>query len=488
MSAATRPGSARLVALIVAVAFFMQNLDGAIINSSLPQMAASFGTRTLELSSGVTAYIVMVATVLPLSGWLADRLGARPVFLGAIAVFTLASIGCGAAETLPQFVAARMLQGAGGALMAPVGRMVVLRNATKAELLGATALITWPALVAPVIGPALGGAITTYANWRWNFLLNLPLGLVGLVLVAIFVPNPKADALRRFDWGGFMLSAGALMLLLTGLEMLAHVRHDPLPALLLTAAGVALGLIAIRHLRRVDLPLIDLTAMRTPTFAASTIGMGLLYRLAINATPFLLPLLFQIGFSLNAAQSGLLILAYFLGNLGMKSITSPTLRRFGFRPVLIVNGAIGAVAIAACGLLLPGTARVLVIGVLLLAGLTRSMQFTSLNTLSFADVEDRHRGAAATLSAVSQQVSSVLGIAVATVLLNASVLAHGRAAVALADFPLAFGLVGLLALIASFGFWRLPRDAGAEVSGHRPSAPARPETTSTPAEPAKVLP
>lgn len=478
MSQAAHPVSARTVALIVAIAFFMQNLDGAIINSSLPQMAASFGVRTLELSTGVTAYIVTVAAVLPLSGWLADRLGARPVFLASIAVFTLASIACGLAESLPLFVAARIVQGAGGALMAPVGRMVVLRNASKAELLTATALITWPALIAPVIGPALGGFITTYANWRWNFLLNLPLGLIGLVCVALFVPNPRGDVPRRFDWRGFLLSAGALMLLLSGLEALSRVHRDVALPLVLTASGLVLGTVAIRHLRRIDLPLIDLAAVRTPTFASSTIGAGLLYRLSINATPFLLPLLFQAGFGLNAAAAGLFILVYFLGNLGMKTVTTPVLRRFGFRTVLIVNGVLGGLSIAACGWLSPNTPIAVTAAVLIIAGLTRSMQFTSLNTLAFADVEARHRGAATTLSGVSQQVSSVLGVAVAAVLLNGAMLWRGEAAMALLDFRPAFVIIGLLAAAAAIGFARLPRDAGAEVSGRTPST-APPQQTSS---------
>ncbi|MFZ3482699.1 MFS transporter [Sphingomonas sp. 3-13AW] len=473
------PSQARRVALIVAIAFFMQNLDGSIINTSLPQIAASFGVAPLDLSIGVTAYLVTVAAVLPASGWVADRYGARRVFLAAILLFTLASLGCGLAASLPQFVAARVVQGIGGALMTPVGRMVVLRNAQKSELLQATALITWPALLAPVIGPVLGGFITTYASWRWNFLLNLPLGLIGLAAVVRFVPVLPAEVRRPFDHRGFLLSAGALVLLLVGLEGLARVQARPLLPVSLTLLGLAAGALAVWHLRRTRAPLVDLATLRTQTFTVSSLGAGFLYRIAINATPFLLPLLFQLGFGMDAAGAGLLVLAYFLGNLAMKPLTSPLLRRFGFRGVLVVNGVLGGGAILACGWLAPGTPSAVLTPLLFAAGLTRSMQLTCLNTLAFADVEAAQRSAATTLSGVSQQVSSVLGIAVAAVLLNLASLWRGAAEPGLPDFLPAFVAVGLLAVGSGLAFLRLPESAGAEVSGAAGSSSRRAQTSSS---------
>jgi EmrB/QacA subfamily drug resistance transporter len=473
------PGQARRVALIVAIAFFMQNLDGSIINTSLPQIAASFSVAPLDLSIGVTAYLVTVAAVLPASGWVADRFGARRVFLAAIVLFTLASVGCGLAGSLTQFVAARVMQGIGGALMTPVGRMVVLRNAQKSELLQATALITWPALLAPVIGPVLGGFITTYVSWRWNFLLNLPLGLIGLAAVVRFVPALAPEPRRPFDRLGFLLSAGALVLLLVGLEGLARVEARPVLPVLLTLLGLVAGAVAVWHLRRAPAPLVDLAALRTQTFNVSSLGAGFLYRIAINATPFLLPLLFQIGFGMDAAGAGLLVLAYFLGNLAMKPLTSPVLRRFGFRGVLVVNGVLGGVTILACGWLVPGTPSAVLTPLLFAAGLTRSMQLTCLNTLAFADVEPAHRSAATTLSGVSQQVSSVLGIAVAAVLLNLASLWRGAGEPGLPDFLPAFLAVGLLAVGSGLAFLRLPESAGAEVSGAVRSSSRRAETSSS---------
>jgi len=457
---------ARRVALIVAAAFFMQNLDGVIINTSLPQMASVFGVRPADLNVGITAYMLSTAAFVPLSGWTADRLGAKRVFAAAIVIFTLASLVCGFSQNLWQFTAARIVQGLGGALMTPVGRMVVLRSAEKADLLAATALLTWPALIAPVIGPALGGFITTYVSWRWNFFLNAPLGAVGVALVLAFVPNSSLTARTRFDLPGFVLTSAALVALLAGLEGLSG-PHWALAGLAVLA-GLGLGAAAVRHLRRREGPLLDLAPLKTPTFTISTVGAGNLFRLTISATPFLLPLMFQVAFGLTAWTAGLYVLAYFGGNLLMKTVTTPALRRFGFRNVLIGNGVLAGASILACAALAPTTPAVIVVLVLLAAGLTRSMQFTALATLTFADIEPHLRGSSSTLSSMLQQGSIGLGIALAAVLINLSQSFRGADRLALADFRLAFLVVGVIALAASALFLRLDADAGAEVSGHRP--------------------
>ena len=454
----------RRVALIVAAAFFMQNLDGAIITTSLPQMARVFGVRPADLNIGITAYILSIAAFVPLSGWVADRLGAKRVFAGAIVIFTLASLVCGLSHNLWQFVAARIVQGLGGALMTPVGRLVVLRNAEKADLLAATALLTWPALIAPVIGPALGGFITTYASWRWNFLLNAPLGAAGVALVLAFVPNTSLADRTRFDLPGFVLTSTALIALLWGMEGLTGPRWSL--AGLAVFAGLGLGAAAVRHLRRREGPLLDLAPLKVPTFRISTVDAGTLFRLTISATPFLLPLMFQVAFGLTAWMAGLYVLAYFAGNLLMKTVTTPALRRFGFRNVLIGNGALAGAAILACAALAPTTPAVVVVAVLLAAGLTRSMQFTALATLTFADIEPRLRASSSTLSSMLQQVSMGLGVAVGAILINVSQSLRDADRLALADFRLAFLVIGLIAVAASALFLRLDADAGAEVSGH----------------------
>jgi EmrB/QacA subfamily drug resistance transporter len=469
---APRAAGARLVALIVASAFFMQNLDGAIINTSLPQMAKSFAVRPNDLNIGITAYILSTAAFVPLSGWVADRLGAKRVFAAAIVVFTVASLACGLAQNLWLFVAARAVQGVGGALMAPVGRMVVLKSAGKADLLNAIALITWPALIAPVVGPVLGGFITTYVDWRWNFFLNLPLGAAGVALVLAFIPGGRDESRGRFDPLGFVLTSAALIALLAGLEGLTQGRTLALSGAS-TVLGIVLGWAAIRHLRRHDAPLLELSSLQVRTFFVSTVGAGNLMRLTIAATPFLLPLMFQVAFGLTAWQAGLYVLAYFAGNLMMKTVTTPALRTFGFRTVLAANGALAGLAMLACAFLTPTTSPALVVAALLAAGLTRSMQFTALASLTFADIEPHQRGSSSTLSSMLQQVAAGLGVALGAILLNLSQsLRGGGGHLALADFRFAFVVIGLAALAGSVLFLRLRPDAGAEVSGHGRAAAA----------------
>lgn len=455
-----------LIAAIVASAFFMEMLDGAIINTSLPQMAASFAVRPLNLSIGITIYLMSAAAFVPLSGWLADRFGCRHVFMWAIAIFTLSSLACGVVINLTQFIMARALQGVGGALMVPVGRVVVLRHTEKSELLRATALITWPALLAPVIAPVLGGFITTYSTWRWNFLLNVPLGVVGLWLAYRFIPDARESERTDLDWVGFLLSASALLTLLYGLDAMTQPRAQWTGPAAWVAAGLLLGALSVRHFRHASNPLLKLSAARLPTFAISSITAGAAFRTAINATPFLLPLLFQVGFGLTPLASGALVLVYFIGNIGIKPLTTPILRRFGFRTVTVINGNLAGTAIAACAAFSAHTQHWLVMSVLLIAGATRSMQFTALNTLTFADVGPSQRSSAATLSSMLQQLVAVLGVAVGALLLTFSQLLRHGAMVDLYDFRITFVAVGALALVSAAGFLRLPSHAGAQVSGH----------------------
>jgi EmrB/QacA subfamily drug resistance transporter len=455
-----------LIAVIVASAFFMEMLDGAIINTSLPQMAASFRVRPLDLNIGITIYLMSAATFVPLSGWLADRFGARRIFMYAIAIFTISSLVCGIVHSLTQFTLARALQGVGGALMVPVGRTVVLRHTEKTDLLRAIATLTWPALLAPVIAPVLGGFITTYSTWRWNFLLNVPLGLLAMLMVPRFLPDVRMDEQTDLDKKGFVLSAAALLTVLYGLDALTQAQaHSFVPAALI-GTGVMLGVQAVKHFGRVSVPLIDLSAARLPTFAISSITAGAASRTAINATPFLLPLLFQLGFGLNPLASGELVIIYFVGNIAMKPLTSPILRRFGFRTVLVTNGAIAGLAIAACATFSGATQHWLIMGVLLIAGATRSMQFTALNTLAFVDVSPSQRSSASTLSSILQQLVSVLGVALGALLLNLLQIVRHTDGDDLTDFRITLTAVGLVALISAAGFLCLPAHAGAEVSGH----------------------
>lgn len=366
----------RIVPTVVAVAFFMQMLDSTIIATSLPTMARDFSTDVVTLNIGFTAYLLAMAVFIPPAGWLADRLGAREVFLAAIVLFTLSSVACGFSGSLTQFTAARLLQGASAALMTPVGRQLVLREAPKAELVRAIATITWPALIAPVVGPLIGAWITTHAGWQWNFFINLPLGLLGVMLVAFFVPQaPAEEGTRPFDFKGFLLTGAALALTLAGLE-LSSASTGGWGALGVLAGGVLIGWFAIRHLRRAPHALLDMAVLKVPTFAFATLAAGTAGRLAVNATPFLLPLLFQVGLGLDAVETGSLVLVYFLGNLLMKSVTTPALRLFGFRSLLVANGVVAALTIGAFAFVDGQTPRLVLFALLIACGLSRSMQFT----------------------------------------------------------------------------------------------------------------
>ncbi|GAB4062160.1 MFS transporter [Uliginosibacterium sediminicola] len=462
----------RRTALIVAAAAFMQMLDGAILNTSLPQMASSLGVQPVQMSVGITTYMLVVAIFMPLSAWLTERFGARRVFVGAILLFTFGSLICGLSRSLPEFIASRILQGLGGAMMVPVGRIIVLHQASKQELLEANTFITWPALVAPVIGPVLGGFITTYAGWRWNFLLNLPLGLAGSLLAWRYLPLTRSTQRDNLDWPGFIYTASALALVLTGLESLGHGQITrPVPWLLI-GIGVILAYFALRHLARTATPLLSLKPFERLSFALSTLSAGTWVRIAVSSTPFLLPLLYQLGFGLSALEASSFLFAYFIGNLGMKAITTRTLRRLGFRRVLFVDSLLCGLSIAACALFEADTSRWLMFASLFCAGLTRSMAFTSLASLAFADISQAERNSASTLASMFQQLAMLLGVAVAALLLHLSQALHGHSAPLLVDFRWAFGLMGVLAVIAAFQFLRLPLDAGNEISGYKPKSAA----------------
>ncbi|WP_363278492.1 DHA2 family efflux MFS transporter permease subunit [Devosia sp.] len=458
---------ARNVALVVAAALFMQFLDGVIIVTALPRMARDFGVETLEMSLGVTIYMLAVAICIPAAAWLSDRFGARRVFLAALAVFTLTSVACGMAQDLGQFAIARALQGAGSSVLFPVGRIIVLRTAAKSEIVPAIGLTIWPALFAPVIGPALGGFITEYISWHWNFWINIPLGIIGLVLVAMIVPRDAELKHRPFDAPGFLLTGVTLGCLLYGFDALVQGTLPSWLAAVLIVLGFVVGAAAVTWLLRIEHPLIDLRTLRIATFAATDARAGAILRTAINATPFLLPLMFQVAYGMDALSSGALVVIYFLGNLVIKAITTPALRRFGFRSVLTINGVLAGVSVAACGLLGPQTPYLLTALVLFIAGATRSMQFTALATLAFADVDADRRSSATTISSMSQQLSMVFGVAVAAGTLNLSQMWRGAPVLGVIDFQITYIVMGVIIIACALQLLTLERNAGAEVSGHR---------------------
>lgn len=450
----------RRVALVVAAAWFMQNLDTSIITTSLPSIAATFGVGTVSVNLGITAYVVAGAALVPLGGWLSDRYGARTVFATAIVVFGLASVACAASGQLWVFVLARVAQGVAAALMTPVGRIVVLRNTAKDDLLRMTALITWPGLVAPVIGPVLGGALTTWFGWQWNFLLNVPLAVVGAVLVLVYVPNHREPDPRPLDRLGTVLMVATLGL---GIYGLSELTRPTVAAFGFLTAGVLLGAAAVWWFRRAAHPLVDLAPLRVRTFATATLDAGTLVRLAISATPFLLPLMLQVVWHLDPLEAGAVLLTYALGNLVLKTVTTPVLRRLGFRTTLVGNGVLVALSIGACCLLDADTGTAVVHVVAFVAGATRSLQFTGLNTLTFADVDEHDQAAASTFFSMTQQVSMALGVAVAAILLGVT-----PSPLTQVDFTVAFAVTAAVALVGALLMLRLPRDAGQAVTGHQP--------------------
>jgi len=460
----------RIIPYIVAAAFFMETFDATVIATALPAIAESFGTTAVALSVGITAYMLALAATIPASGWLADRFGPRTVFCGAIAVFTLASIMCGASQSMNEFIGARLLQGAGAALMSPVSRLVVLRSASKAEIVRAIALITWPGLIGPVVGPPVGGFLVTYASWPWIFFLNVPIGVAGIILVWFFVPNERPEARRRFDTTGFLLTAFALACLIYGFELVGHADGRIALMAILMACGSVLAWLAVRHMWRVPDPLLDLSSFRIPTFALTTLWAGSLLKMTSGAMPFVLPLYFQLGFGLPAFSAGLLVFAYAAGNLGMKAITTRLLRAFGFRRLLIVNGVLVAAFILAVAITGPATPRPVLIALLFLAGCFRSLQHTSINTLTFADVPAEQRSSATTLSIMFQQLSFSVGIAVGATVLALSAFLGGRVPgdLALGDFRVTFVVLALLGLGSALRFTAVGPEVGDEVSGHKP--------------------
>src|ERR1700728_1771048 len=471
----------RIVPLIFATALFMENMDSTVISTSLPAIARALGTNPLALKLAVTSYLLSLAICIPASGWTADRFGPGNVFRIAIGVFILGSIGCAASHSLEEFVIARIVQGMGGAMMTPVGRLIMVRSIDKRQLLNAMSLVTMPALIGPICGPPLGGFITTYASWHWIFLINVPIGLLGIVLATRFIANVHVEHRTPFDYVGFVLSGLAIARLAFGLSAMGL---DFLPTGVVAAllGGGALSSLAyIAHARRTPAPILDLSLLKLPTFRASIYG-GFLFRLGIGALPFLLPLLLQIGFDLTPFQSGLITFTSALGSMFMKAAVASVVRRFGYRDVLLYNALISSAFLAACATFVPGMPYAVMIAILLSGGFFRSLQFTSINTIAYAEIEPPKMSRATAMVAAAQQLSLSTGVAVGALIVELTLRLKHSATMGAADFPPAFLVVGALSASAVFIFARLPPDAGAELSGrHAAETPVATLRTPEPA-------
>jgi EmrB/QacA subfamily drug resistance transporter len=462
-----------LIPLIVACALFMQNLDSTVIATALPQIAASIGSDPLSLSLAITSYLLSLAVFIPASGWMADRYGARTVFRWAIAVFTVASVLCGLSNDLVELTLARIVQGIGGAMMVPVGRLVVLRTVPKSELVRAWAYLSVPALLGPVLGPPLGGFLATYASWRWIFMLNVPIGVLGFILVSLFIENIKASERAPLDLVGLVFSGICLASLMFGFELAGREGVPLWVAVALLALGIAAGAAYLRHAAGRDHPALDLLLFRIPSFAI-TVGGGMLFRIGVGALPFLLPLMLQLGFGLTPFASGLITFAGAAGAVLMKTTARPILRRWGFRTVLLGNAVLSSAFLLACAAFRPETPEWAILAILLVGGFFRSLEFTALNALAFADVPPPRMSQATSISTTAQQLSLSLGVALGATLLQATRSWRGVETLGPGDFWPAFVAVAVVSVGSAPFFARLSREAGAEMSGHIPrrAAPA----------------
>jgi EmrB/QacA subfamily drug resistance transporter len=464
VSSAERTSFPLGMALLVAGAFFMEILDATIIVPAIPLIAESFGVQPVDVNVAISAYLVTVAVLIPATGWMTDKFGIRPVFIAAIAVFTLASVGCALSVSLPMLVAMRIAQGVGGAMMVPVGRLAVLRYSDKVDRVRAIALLTWPALAAPVVAPVLGGAIATVGSWRWIFIVNIPIGIVGFLLALKLMRGAPAESPRPLDGRGLLLLGTGIGAALIALESIRVSGTDWLLVAIGGAIAVALLFLAVRHLLRAPHPLVKLGVLKFRSLRI-TVTAGSVYRMVITAVPFLLPLQFQLVYGWTPFMAGLMVSALFIGNLSIKPFTTPLMRRFGIKRVLLVNGLLSVLWFALLALLHPGLPIWLIVVVLYVSGALRSIGFTAYNSLAFSDVEGDDLTHGNTLNASVQELAAGVGIAVAALLLSQfTPLADGELGLA---YSWTFGVLAVVLALTLIETVRLPRDAGAAVTGSR---------------------
>ncbi len=462
--------SVRTTALIVASALFMEQLDGTVLATALPTMARTFGVDPLQMNVALTAYLLSLAVFIPASGKVADRFGTRTVFRAAIALFTLGSILCGISNGLWELVGARILQGIGGAMMVPVGRLVLLRSIERSELVSAMTWLMVPATIGPVVGPPVGGFLVTTLSWRWIFYINVPIGVLGMVLASLYIRDIKEEGRVDFDGWGLLLSGISLSCLMFGLELASRGETSLLVTAGIVSAGLVSGALYIRHSRRHPQPVLDFSLMRVKTFGLSVIGGGLT-RISAGAVPFLLPMMLQLGFGMSALQSGFITFTSSAGALLMKGAAKPILRRWGFRNVMIYNGFTSCIFLAAIASFRPSWPTVTIYGVLLVGGFFQSLQFTAYNTIAYADIDKAQMSSATSFYTTFQQLMLTLGICTAASALAASIALDGHDHPLLVDYSAAFIVVALVSLAASPTCSRLPRDAGDELSGRQVSKP-----------------
>lgn len=440
----------------------MQMLDATVVATALPVMADALKTTPVKMNVTITSYLLALAVFVPISGWAADRFGARRIFISAIVLFALSSVGCAFSQSLPQLVLARIFQGMAGAMMVPVGRIILLRITPKGQLLQAMSFLSMPALLGPIIGPPLGGFLVTYASWHWIFLINVPVGALGIALILRYIENDIPETAPRLDWLGFILSGVALAALVSGFEALGRSDVSRQYVALLLGTGLACGVLYVWHAKRAANPIIDLTLLRTQTFAVSILG-GNLCRFSVGATPFLLAILLQVGFGMTPFAAGMITFTSAAGALFMKLIVTHVIGRFGFKPILTYNALLAGAFVMACGFFQADTPIWLIIAVLFIGGVIRSLQFTAVNTLTYADLSSADMSRASSFAAMAQQLGISLGVGCAALILNLSMAWRGATHLAQVDVMWAFVIIGGLAMAAYFSFARLPANTAEHI-------------------------
>lgn len=454
--------SIRMIPYIVGCALFMQMLDSTVVATALPMIADSLGTDVIRTNTIITSYLLAVAVFVPISGWAADRFGARKVFITAIVLFTLSSLACAAAQTLNQLIAARIIQGTAGAMMVPVGRIILLRRVPKDQLLSAMAVLSLPALLGPIIGPPVGGFFATYMTWHWIFLINIPVGILGVLLVLRYIRADIPDSRPPLDWLGFILSAIALASLVVSFESIGHSELTPKQLGILFSTGVITALWYIWHAKQAAFPIIDLSLLRVRSFAISVFG-GNLFRFSLGSVPFMLAILLQLGFGMSAFAAGMVTFTSAIGAIVIKPIAPRIIRRFGYRNVLMYNALLTGLFIALCGFFHADTPLWWMSLILAIGGVFRSLQFTAVNTLTYADLDSNAMSRASSFAAMAQQLGISLGVACAAITLNVSMAWRQGTNVTADDLFWGFIVIGGLTAISSLSFKRLPLEAGSAL-------------------------
>ena len=455
----------RVIALIVASAMFMEQLDATVLATALPSMARDFHVTPPAMSIALTSYLLSLAIFIPASGKIADRFGSRTVFRAAIALFIAGSLFCSVAPTLGLLVAARLVQGLGGAMMLPVGRLVLMRSVERKDMVSAMSWLLTPALIGPILGPPVGGMFVTYLDWRWIFYINVPIGVIGFILVSLFIKDVKGPAGARFDIIGFILSGVSLGSLLFGFEMSSR-SDEAWLAVVLVVTGLVCGVAYLRHARNHPSPILDFSLMRVATFRTSVIA-GSLTRITQGAQPFLIPLMLQLGFGLSAAAAGRIALATALGSFLMKSVQGHILKRLGFRRSLMTFGLIGTLGYGACAFFRPNWPMPVIFAILVLCGFFMSFQFTCYNTIAYDEIDPRRMSTATSFYSTFQQLMLSLGICIGALALHAAIFLGHHQGPQLGDFSVAFIVVAVISLTATFWNARFSHEAGREISGHR---------------------